>query len=197
LDKQKLYLIFYPGVLPKEYARADRISAYFGATALFIFGTLLFPSHRYLEFFGASLFTFFLGRLVGVSFHENQIDRSVEVTLGGVQRIGIALFVALVAAALVAELYWTWRTGAPVFAMQSILGVAILTFPLGKGRAKVVLGIVDVALAIVSLMLYFLIAQVGFLAVGAFAAFIAWALLLKKEKHESGPALRTPQSDNE
>jgi hypothetical protein len=197
VDRRKLYVVFYPGVLPKEYARAERISTYFGAVGLFTFGALLFPSHRYLEFFGASLLTFLLGRLVGVSLHDHRIEQSVEARLGTIQRIGIGLFLILVAAALVAELYWTWTTGAPVFAMQSILGVAILTFPLGRGRAKIVLGIVDVALVIASLVLYFLVAQVGFLAVGAFAAFMAWALLFKKEKQESSPALPSPRSENE
>ena len=197
MDRKKLYLVFYPGVLPKEYADAERISTYFGAAGLFTFGALLFPSHRYLEFVGASLLTFFLGRLVGVSLHDHQIDQPVEAKLGAVQKIGVAVFLGLVAAALVAELYWTWTTGAPVFAMQSILGVAVLTFPLGKGRAKIVLGIVDVALVLVALILYFLVTQVGFLAVGAFAAFVAWALLFKKERQESGPALRSPHSENE
>jgi len=190
-------LLFYPGKLPKEYARAEHISTYVGAAGLFIFGVLLFPSHRYLPFVGASFLSFFLGRLVGLSWQDRPIDRSMEMKLGAIQRIGLGLFVALTAAALAAELYWTWTTGAPVFAMQSILGVAVLTYPLGKGRAKLILGTVDVALVAVSLILYFLIAQVGFLAVGAFAAFMAWAVLFKREEPESGSTLQSPQSQND
>jgi hypothetical protein len=196
VDRKKLYLLFYPGKLPKEYARTERVSTYIGAVGLFLFGILLFPTHRYLSFVGAGYVTFCLGRLVGLNWQDRLVDRSTEVKLGAVQRIGIGVFVALVATALAAELYWTWTTGAPVFAMQSILGIAVLTYPLGKGRAKLILGIVDVALVIVSLILYFLLAQVGFLAVAAFAAFMAWALLFKAEEPESASTLQSPRSEN-
>lgn len=195
MHRKKLNLIFYPGILPTEYARAERISTYFGLTGLFIFGVLLFPSHRYLQFAGASLLAFWLGRLVGVSWQDQQTDETMEARLGMIQKLGIALFVALVAAALVTELYLTWTTGAPAFAMQSILGVAVLTYPLSKGKAKIILGAVDAALVIVSLVFYLLVDQAGFLAVGAFAAFVAWALLFKKEGRESSPDFRSPGSD--
>jgi hypothetical protein len=117
--------------------------------------------------------------------------------LGAIKKIGIGLFVSLVATTLAAEMYWTWTTGAPVFAMQSILGIAILTFPLGIGSAKLILGMVDVALVVVSLVLYFAVAQVGFLVVAAFAALVAWALLFKREEPESGSALQSPRSEND
>lgn len=197
VDRKKLYLLFYPGKLPKEYARAERISTHFSAVGLFIFGMLLFPGHRYLPFIGANLLTFYLGRLVGLSWQDRPIDHSMEMKLGAIQRIGIGLFVAVIAIALAAELYWTWTTGAPVFAMQSILGIAVLTYPLGKGGARLILGIVDVALVLVSLVLYFLVAQVGFLAVGAFAAFMAWALLFKREERESASILESTHSQND
>jgi hypothetical protein len=196
MDRKKLYLLFYPFKLPKEYARTERVANCFGAAGVIIFGMLLFPSHRYLPYIGASLLTFFLGRLVGLSWQDRPIDRSMEMKLGAIQSIGIGLFVALTAAALAAELYWTWTTGARQFAMQSILGVAVLTFPLGRGGAKLILGIVDVALAVVSLILYFLTAQVGFLAVGAFATFMAWALLFKREEQEYDSTLQPPGSHN-
>lgn len=193
MDRKKSYLLFYPGKLPKEYARAERISVYFGSAGLFIFGVLLFPSHRYLSFLGASLLTGYLGRLVGLSWQDRAIDRSMEMKLGAIQRFGIGLFVVLVSAALVAELYWTWTTGAPVFAMQSILGVAVLTYPLGRGGFKMAFGLIDVALVMISLILHFLIPQIGFLAVGAFAAFMAWALLFKREGEEFDSAESSPK----
>jgi len=197
MDRKKLYLLFYPGKLPKEYARAERISVYFGSAGLFIFGVLLFPSHRYLSFLGASLLTGYLGWLVGLSWQDRAIDRSMEMKLGAIQRFGIGLFVILVSAALATELYWTWSTGAPVLAMQSILGVAVLTYPLGRGGFKMIFGIVDVALVIISLIFYSLIPQVGFLAVGAFAAFVAWALLFKREGEESVLAENRLKSETE
>lgn len=196
MNKKKLYLLFYPFKLPKEYARTERVATCFGAAGLFIFGVLLFPSQRYLSCLGASLITVLLGRLVGLSWQDRPIDPSMEIKLGAIQRIGIALFVAVTAAALAAELYWTWTTGAPQFAMQSIISVAVLTYPLGRGRAKFILGIVDVALVVVALILYFLTAQVGFLAVGAFAAFMAWALLFKREEQDSDSPLQSPEGQN-
>ena len=120
-------------------------------------------TRRYLQFAGASLLAFWLGRLVGVSWQDQQTDETMEARLGMIQKLGIALFVALVAAALVTELYLTWTTGAPAFAMQSILGVAVLTYPLSKGKAKIILGAVDAALVIVSLVFYLLVVQAGFL----------------------------------
>jgi len=196
VDRKKLYLLLYPGKLPKEYARVERISTYFGATGVVIFGILLVPSHRYLSYASASLLTFYLGRLVGLSLHDRPNDHSTEMRLGQIRTIGIGLFVALVASTLAAELYWAFATRAPVFVMQSILGVAVLTYPFGKGRAKLILGIVDVFLVVVSLVLYFLVGQVGFLAVGAFAAFMAWALLIKIDPSESDSASRSPESEN-
>jgi hypothetical protein len=189
-----MYLIFCPGRLPKEYADVDRVTIYFGTAGLFIFGLLLFPIHRYLSYVAGSLVMFCLGRLVGLSWHDRPIDRSMEMRLGAAKKIGIGLFVSVVATTLAAELYWTWTTGAPAFAMQSILGIAVLTYPLGIGSAKLILGMVDVALVVVSLVLYFAVAQVGFLAVGAFAALVAWALLLKREEPESDSALQSPGS---
>jgi hypothetical protein len=195
MNKERLRLLFSLRHLPKEYDDIDRISKYFGVAGVIISG-ILFHRHP-LAFVGVSLGIFYCGRFMAIVLHGRRNSPSQENALQTVRTAGIFALTIVVAVSLIAVMYWFWATRQSIFAVESILGATTLIWLLGVGRARFVLGLVDIALVITALSLSFLFQSIGFLAAGAYAAFIAWALFFGKREQESGSPLRSSSLEKE
>ncbi len=185
MNRKWLYVLLYPGRLPMEFADVERLTLYFTLSGMFISGLAFLSIDRPITWLIASVCSMYLGRLVGLVLHDRSIGPRQEATPRAIPIVGTALFVAVVAVTLVAVLYWAWTTRQRQFILEAIIGAATLTVPFDRGMTRVILGFADVALVLVSIGFCFFFSEWRYLVVGAYASFIAWALLIKFAPGES------------
>jgi len=182
MNRKQLYLLLSLRRLPKEYNDAERAAWGLGGIGLLISTIVFLPDNHIVAFLAVSVGMYFLGRAIGLILHDREAGSSAIRAIWTTRTVALAIVVTVI---LIAVLDWAWTSRQPVFVAESIFLSASLTWFLRRGSTRFILGLIDMALTILAVVFFLFLHWPGFLAAAGYAAFIAWALLFRKQERKS------------